>query len=219
MSPLMKKAEAARQSWFGVSLYHRTPKQKEINRLLNHYEEALRQDDPKSQQELRLEIADKLKEIEDSSGDGHPNPAWLMETLRGNFARAMGKYDEYEHRARKSQELANETWQKAISLHNTAGACIRNMKYHEAVEFEESAIELDPGNEGFWAQLTEAYFEAGKKAAAADILSNVRRIFGLRKNSIWALCLKHDSFFRERFAHDAEYGQTCRDLVAEAVGL
>jgi tetratricopeptide (TPR) repeat protein len=204
-----------RRSWFALALYERTPMQKGLLTLFNRCEEAIRQNDALSQSELREEIEQNFTDIERAKGDGHSNPAWLLETLRGNIARLFDQDQKYLDRAGRSLELARAEWQKAVSSHNIAGALLRLGRPAEAIEYQIRAVDLDPYNEGFWAQLVEAYFRDGRLEDAEDILSNVQSSFGLEKGSAWAMCLKHDSTFLEMAAKS----RICRDLVQRARAL
>lgn len=210
-------AAATRSSWFPappVGPVRRSPLHEEIVQVCLRVEEARRRQDAPEQQRLEVELDRKLEQFILCDAEGHTNPKWLIQILLGMRARAVEDFSNYYQLSDASRRLARNSRERAISLHNSAGAKIRLGEFDKAIGLELRALHLDPSNQGFWAHLAEAYFRSGDNAAVEQILDAVPSMGRLTEGSLWWFCLKHDPVFIEI----ARVSKACRKLMS-TVGL
>lgn len=153
-----------------ASLYVRVPLQRELNLLLNRYSDD---SEEKERGDLEGEIRSKQRQLSEANGDGHPNPEWLLPTMAGNIEYTFGNYENSLTFHEKALECANESYQVAISCANLSDTSRRIGDASAAVIYAMRAVEIDSGNDGFWAYLTMALYAAGQVDEARVILSNI----------------------------------------------
>lgn len=193
------------------------PLEKVIDQLFVRYQVAVQAGDRKTQATLLSEIDRQLDILEQWDGDGYPNGAWLIATMRCSRAAIVKDYAAALAFARAAEMAAaadNEN-EKAIALHNQAGPLVCLGKLQEAIQLELAALRISPGNAGFWANLCEALYLSGKYVESAKILATVPD-FGQdpAQASVWKLVLDEDPCFLQMGADSStEPAYTaCRNL-------
>jgi len=182
---LKKRADAELEVPIGLldCVYERVPLQQEIVMDIN---EALSETDPQARQRKKSEAKKKLAQFHRMNGAGHSTPTWIRPTMDFCFNNLLGDRALAEARGLQALEAAKAPWQLAISNANLCQLFRRTNRHVQAIEYGCRAVELDPRNDGFWADLTLALLDGGESRAAREILNKVSRMTDLHsRKSIW----------------------------------
>lgn len=187
-----------------ASLYERTPIQRDLNALINQYLET-----PVLRERLAPRIEEKLAELKATNGGGHSNGPWLIATLESSVAYAFGDAEKALQLDRRALEFSREEWQRAISLGNISDMMRSLGQPADAIGPALEAIEIDPTNPGFWANLTLAVAAATRPEDLRIVLGEVLQNFG-NNDPAWSVFIE---------SHRQEFENMARLCPAETSSL
>ena len=157
--------------------YERVPLQEDITGLIGDLQDA---SDPR---EVRLYgelVQERFQEFKDRRGCGHSNSEWACEAGAGRIEFHLGSPAEALEHDRRSLKRARTRWERGQSLDNISVSLRALGQPADAIPAAMAAIQMDPRNECFWADLTLALFQDGATDAADSILVQVPKLVDLQ---------------------------------------
>jgi len=163
--------------------YEGVPLQRGIVRSIN---EAIAAEDPETRDRKKKEADARLEEFHRSNGAGHSTPAWIRPTMDFVLNNLLGDKAIAEARGVEALRAARTPWQVAISTANLSQLYRQSGRHQQAVAYAWAAVDIDPRNDGFWADLTLALLDGGRIEEARAILRQVEAIADVRsRKSGW----------------------------------